>query len=71
MEERQTKRYVKVTYQFLLIIAMLTITPCLGVAGYINNDFEGMITEALIGFVPMLVIFVAVTLANEDGYAEN
>ena len=69
--EKQTKRYVKVTYQFLLILAILTITPCLGVAGFINAGVSGMIAEALIGFVPMIVAFICVTLADEKGYVEN
>lgn len=69
-DEKQTKRYVKVTYQFLLILAMLTITPCLGVAGYINSGFNGTIAEASIGFVPMLVAFICVTLADEKGYVD-
>ena len=70
-EERQTKRYVKVMYQFLLLIAMLGITPCLAIAGYINSGISGMIAEALIGFVPMMVAFICVTLADEKGYVEN
>lgn len=69
--EKQTKRYVKVMYQFLLIIAMIGITPCLGVAGFINAGISGMITEAAIGFVPMMVAFICVTLADEKGYVEN
>lgn len=71
MNERQTKRYIKVTYQFLLILAMLTITPCLGVAGFINAGISGMTTEALIGFVPMLIVYICITLADEKGYVEN
>ena len=69
--EKQTKRYVKVMYQFLLIIAMIGITPCLGVAGFINAGISGMIAEAAIGFVPMMVAFICVTLADEKGYIEN
>ncbi len=71
MEERQTKRYVKVTYQFLLILAILTITPCLGVAGYINAGIRGAVVFALFLFVPMVFAFVAVTLADESGYVEK
>lgn len=69
-EEKQTKRYVKVTYQFLLLILIIGVTPCLGVAGYINSGFDGMIAEALIGFIPMLVAFICVTLADEKGYVD-
>lgn len=69
--ERQTKRYVKVTYQFLLILAMIVITPCLGVAGYINAGVRGAVVFALFLFIPMLVVFIGVTLADDKGYVEN
>lgn len=71
MNERQTKRYVKVTYQFLILILMIGITPCLAIAGYINAGVSGMIAEAAIGFIPMFIAFVAVTLADESGYVDN
>lgn len=71
MNERQTKRYVKVTYQFLLIVAMIVIPPLMAVAGYINAGVRGAVVFALFLFVPMIIAFIGITLADDKGYVEN